>query len=332
MRYLVTGGTGLLGGNIVRELAARGHEVRVLVRRTSDARAFDDLSVERIEGDITDAESVSRAVSGMDGVFHVAAWVTMFPVPLEAMRAVNVEGTRQVCRACLEHGIRRLVHVSTVDAIGFATSDGWGTRERPSNEDVPFQNQRFGVPYQITKHEAQQVALACNEQDLETVVVNPAFMLGAYDVKPTSGRMVLEVAAGKAKLAPTGGNNLLHVRDAALGTIAAMEMGRPGELYILGNANLTYREIFTCIAAVVGVKPPFGTLPKPLALLGGYVGTAWGRLTGTTPEINHLSARLGFVDHYFDASKAVRELNLPQTPVETAIEDAWRWFRDNGYA
>lgn len=331
-KIFVTGATGLVGGNLVRELSARGEQVRILVRRNSNTMAVDGLSgVEKVLGDITDRDSLREAMKGCECVYHCAADVRMWIVPMDVMRRINVEGTRNVLETAREMGVRRVVHVSTVDAIGFSTPDGWGKRDKPSNEDVPFQNERFAIPYMITKYEAQQVALTMNKLGLEVVIVNPTYMLGPWDVKPSSGAMIIEVAKGLAKGYTTGGNNFVHIKDVVSAMITAMEKGRPGELYILGNENLSYKEIFTKVAKVVGVPPPKFKIPKIISLTAGFFGTLYGELTHTEPNINHLTAAMGYVEHYFDSSKAVRELNMPQTPIEVAIEDAYRWFLDHGY-
>ena len=328
----VTGATGLVGGNLARELVARGERVKVLVRKTSNTMAVDDLDgVEKIEGDITDRESIDRAMSGCDRVYHCAADVRMWIVPMDRMRAVNVEGARNVFEAARKNSIRRVVHVSTVDAIGFGTPDGWGYMDKPSDEEVPWQNDRYTVPYMITKYEAQQVALQMNGPDLEIVVVNPTFMLGPWDVKPSSGAMILEVAKGIAKIYTPGANNFVHIGDVVDAMITAMERGRPGEKYILGNENLHYGDAFAKVAKVVGVAPPKIAMPKIIALTAGFFGTLYGQLTDTVPNINHLTASLGFVEHCYDPSKARAELGLRSTPVEQAIEDAYRWFIDHGY-
>lgn len=331
-KNFVTGATGLVGGNLARELSSRGEEVRVLVRRNSKTLAIEGLKgVECVLGDITNPASLREGMKGCDRVYHCAADVRMWIVPMDEMRRVNVQGPMNVFEAARSCGIRRVVHVSTVDAIGFSTPDGWGTRAKPSTESVPYQNDRFSIPYMVTKYEAQQIAQAMNGKGIEIVIVNPTFMLGPWDVKPSSGAIILEVARGVAKGYTTGGNNVVHIGDVVDAMITAMEKGRPGELYILGNENLSYNEIFTKIAKVVGVPPPKFAIPKAVSLIGGFFGTLYGQIAGSTPNINHLTANMGYIEHYFDSSKAVRELNMKQTPVTVAIEDAYRWFIDHGY-
>ncbi len=328
----VTGATGLVGGNLVRELVSRGERVKIPVRPRSNTLATDDLDgVEKVEADVTDPESLDRGMKGCDRVYHCAADVRMWIVPMEQMRRVNVGGAKNVFEAAKRAGIRRVVHVSTVDAIGFATPDGWGAMQKPSDENVPYQNDWLCVPYMITKHEAQQTAMQMNGPDLEIVIVNPTYMLGPWDVKPSSGAMIIEVAKGMAKIYTPGANNFVHIRDVVGAMIAAMERGNPGELYILGNENIYLKDIFTRMARVVGVSPPKVAMPKIIALAAGFFGTLYGQLTNTVPNLNHLTAKFGFIEHCFDPSKAHRELDMGATPVEEAIEDAYRWFVDYGY-
>jgi dihydroflavonol-4-reductase len=239
---------------------------------------------------------------------------------------VNVNGTEHVIAAAREAGAQRLIHCSSVDAIGLP-EDG-----TPSDETVAWNWDRLGLenPYARTKYESQKRALAANGQGLEVVVVNPAYLLGAFDVRPTSGQMILEVQAGKTVGYTRGGNNFVHVEDVADAMVAAGERGRPGELYILGNANMTYREIFTLIADVVGAKPPRFAIPYALARVGGWAGDAVSVFQRGEPAVTTATAKLGFVDHYYDPSKARRELGLRQTPVREAIERAVGWFREVG--
>ena len=336
-KILVTGATGLAGGNLVRELAGRGEAVRVLVRNRSNLAAFQDLpSVGRVQGDILDRDSLEKALHGIEEVYHCAAMVSMWVPDRMKMWRINVEGTRNVLEVSQQKGVRRVVHMSTVDAIGFHTPEGWGSREKPSHEGVPYQNDGLKIPYMQTKHEAQQVALKfAGEGGLDVVVVNPTYMLGPYDVKPSSGSMIVQVVKKRAKGYTTGGNNFVDVRDVAVGTVSAMEKGRSGELYILGHENLSYKEAFSRIARVVDVPPPRGPIPKAAAYSVGALGTISGQLfgwLGANPEHFNLdSVKMGFIEHYFDPSKAVRELGMPQTPIEKAVEDAHRWFLDNGY-
>lgn len=331
-RLLVTGATGLVGANVARIARAAGWRVRILARPSADPKAlegFDDIA----RGDVTDPESLTRACDGMDAVVHAAAMVTMATTVGPAMARVNVEGTRDLLAAARRAGVGRVIHVSTVDAIGFHAPDGGpATPAHPADETVPYDNDRFGLPYMRTKHLAEEAAREAAAAGLPVVIVNPTFMFGAWDWKPTSGTMILEVASGKVLAWTGGGNNFVDVEDVAGAILAAIDRGVVGERYILGNANWSYREAFTRIAGVIGARPPRFALPRPVALAGGAIAGAAARLIGRDAEINLATARMGYVGHYFDPSKARQDLGLAATDPEVAIERAWRWFRERGYA
>ncbi|MEW6778302.1 MAG: NAD-dependent epimerase/dehydratase family protein [Bdellovibrionota bacterium] len=321
---LVTGATGLLGANIVRALVARGEKVRAFV--FEDSIALKDLPIETIRGDVRDKESVAAAMKGVTNVYHVAAVVSLWAPDPEPMRKVNVGGTRNVFEAALRAGVRRALQVSTVDALGLRTPG------RPADEDVPF-GTGHAVPtaYATTKHEAEQTALSFLSKGLEVVVVNPTYMLGAWDTRPTSGRILLEIAKGRVVGYPSGGNNFVDVEDVAEAALTAMEKGTPGRRYILGNENMTYRAAFRLFAEIVGARPPLFPIPHALASLGGRLGEQVGHWTKREPFLHVAAAESGYMDHYFDPSRARRELGLRRTPVQVAAERAWRWFCDHGY-
>jgi len=324
MKIMITGATGLLGGNIARVLALEaGAQVRALVRKNSNRAALAGLGAEEVEGDIRDRGSVRRAVAGCEAVVHCAASVSQWRPNLPEMRRINVEGTANVLEEALAAGVRRVVYVSTVDTLGLSS------RERPADETAEHASMAaFRNPYVDTKFEAEQRALEIGARGLDLVIVKPTYMIGEWDVKPTSGQMVVEVAKGRAVGCPGGGNNFVDVLDVARGVWLALEKGRRGEAYILANAegNLTYREFFTLVARVTGRRPPFFGIPYPVALGAGYVMDVAGRLLGREPDVNSVTARMGYAPHYFTPAKAVRELGLPQSPLEGAVRRAVDWF------
>ncbi|MCG8592027.1 MAG: SDR family oxidoreductase [Proteobacteria bacterium] len=320
---LVTGATGLVGGNLVRALARRGRQVRVLTRRPADLGQPD---VEVVPGDLADPASLVAACTGVDRVFHCAARVSLWPPDADAIWRDNVLGTEHLLRAARAGGVRRFVHCSTVDALGLPEGAA------PADETTPWNWDRLGLdnPYARSKRAAQERVLEAAQHHLDAVVVNPTYMFGPHDRKPSSGRMILEVAAGRAVAAPAGGNNFVDVRDVAEGLVAAAERGRRGEAYVLGHLNWTYRQAFTAIARAVGRPPPRFTLPRGVARVGGIAGDVWGRLRGREPAVHSITARLGSVGHYYSWAKAERELGFQPGPVETAIADAVHWFREAG--
>jgi len=325
MKTLITGATGLLGGNVARVLAEDGSgEVRIFCREGSDRSAVEGLDVEVCYGDVRDRGAVERAVNGVGRVIHCAASVSQWRPNLAMMKEVNVGGTVNVLEAALAAGVERVVHVSTVDTLGLSS------REDPADESWEHESMAaFGNPYIDTKYEADQRAMEIHERGLDLVVVKPTYMIGEWDVKPTSGQMILEVAKGRVKAYPGGGNNFVDVLDVARGILLAMDKGASGESYILANqdGNLTYKEMLTLIAEVVGAGPPRFALPYAVAVGGGYALDVIGRLFGLEPDVNSVTARMGFAPHYFTPAKAIRELGIPQSPIGDAVERAAKWFR-----
>jgi dihydroflavonol-4-reductase len=319
---LVTGATGFFGGNLARHLARSGERVRVLVRGGRRPIALDGLAYEVAEGDIRDEQALALAVRGCRQVYHAAASIAMWcrdRASFEDVRDVNVGGTRRLLRAAAEACVERVVHVSTVDALGLAPPG------EVADETTDWPPGRLATPYAITKREAESVALSA---DVATVVVNPCFMVGPLDPKPSSGRLLLPLTHGPVVVCPRrGGNNFVDVRDVVAGTIAAMEAGRPGERYILGHANMTYRELFARALRVLARRAVLLPVPSPCLMAAGYAMEAAGRLTGREPRLPLELARLASAGHYYDSGKAIRELGLPQSPIEIALRDAFAWYR-----
>jgi nucleoside-diphosphate-sugar epimerase len=230
MLTLVTGATGLVGNNVVRLLLERGESVRVLVRNPDD-KSLAGLPVEVIPGDVCNLDSVQRAAANVDRIIHAAARVHLGWTGLALQQSVNVEGTRNVATAAKKSGVR-LVHVSSVDALGI------GTRAKPADEETPPEGS-IPCPYVVTKRGAEQALLELVAEGLDAVIVNPVYMFGPWDWKPSSGRMILEVARGYALLAPPGGNDFADVRDVAAGILKAAERGKRGRRYILGGERVS---------------------------------------------------------------------------------------------
>lgn len=323
---LVTGATGLVGNNVVRQLLARSMGVRALVRSTSPVgdKALAGLAVERVAGDLDDERTLERALEGVSCVVHSAAFVHCGWRHADAMREVNVEGTRRIARAARRAGVR-LVHVSSVDAIGLRP-DG-----EPADEETPP-----GVmpecPYVVTKRDAEAALLEEVERGLDAVIVNPVYMLGPWDWRPSSGRMLLEVGAGKGLFAPPGGNDFVDVRDVAGGILAALEKGRTGRRYILGGHGLTYLDAWRVMARVTGRMQPLGLAPRPFVRLAGWVGDLAAAVRGREGDVNSAATTMSMLDHNFSCQRAREELGYSFRPLEDTVQDAWDWFVVRGYA
>ena len=321
---LVTGATGLVGNNVVRQLLARGDAVRVLTRQSSNPRPLEDLDVQHALGDICQADSVRQACEGVHAVVHAAGYVHIGRSKLDVHRAINVEGTRNVARAARESGAR-MVHVSSTDAVGI------GSLDEPADEETPFAD-HAGCTYAITKREAEQVVQQEIAQGLDAVIVNPSFMLGPWDWKPSSGRMLLEVAKGKALVAPRGHFSACDVRDVAAGILTAIERGQCGRRYLLAGKTLSYLDAFRLFAQVTGGRRPIGSPGPVVSLIGGWLGDLSTLITRDESDVNSAAIRIARLPKNYSSRRAQDELAYTTRPVEESARDAWQWFQDHGYA
>ena len=352
MKVLVTGTTGFVGGNLVRELLADRYEVRALVRKESDRRNLEGLDVEVAYGDLRDAGSLDRAVDGCDGVFHVAAAYTLWARDPKPIYETNVGGTQRLLAVAVAHGVKKVVYTSTESTIGInvnGSGEGEGparaasssepthstlNRCRLGTEDAFEEIDHVAGHYKRSKLMAEQLALRMwREEGVPVVVVNPTTPIGPGDVKPTpTGRIVVDFLNRRMPAYVDTGLNLVSVVDVARGHVLAMEKGRVGERYLLGNRNLTLREVFGLLEGITGLPAPKLKLPLWVAQGAAYLCEGFAALSGKPPRVPLAGVKTARKVRYFDCSKAVRELGLPQSPIEDALERAVRWFRDNGYA
>lgn len=320
---LVTGATGLLGNNIVRDLLAQGEQVRILTRELRTTRPLDGLAVERLQGDLRDPQATAEAVSGVDLVIHSAGHVHIGWSQQDLHRAINVEGTRHLAQAAQK--VRaRMVYVSSVNALGL------GAKDFEADEDTA----RPGIcpcPYVTSKAAAEELVLEQVAAGLDAVIVNPGFMLGPWDWRPSSGRMMLEVATKFAPLAPSGSFNVCDVRDVSAGTLAAAKAGRTGQKYILGGHNLSYFALWKKMAQVAGKRGPWFPAGPMQRWIGGWSGDLWHRLTGKEPDLNSAGVWMSSQHHRFRSDRAIKELGYKIRPLKETVQDAWNWFVEYGY-
>jgi dihydroflavonol-4-reductase len=319
---LVTGGTGLLGNNVARLLLERGERVRALVRESADPRPLAGLELEIARGDVRDAPAVRAAAAGVKAIIHCAAWVKLSWRELDLAREVNVRGTSHVADAAGEAGVR-LIHVSSIDTLAP------GMPGQPANEDTP--GEKLRCPYVVTKREAEQEIQARVGRGLDAVIVNPGFMLGPWDWKPSSGRMLLEIAQRSAPFAPRGGTSICDSRDVAIAILSAMERGQAGRRYILAGENMTYFEAWRRFAALTGRRGPMKRMSPFAAWLGGAGGDLWEWFAGRDSVINSAATRMSNSYHYYTSQRAAAELGYQSRPVNESIRDAWEWFVAQGY-
>lgn len=324
MKVLVTGANGFLGSWLCRRLQNDGHQVFALVRPSSDLSELEGLRYEKIFGDVTDRASLDRAFQGMDAVFHLAGLIAYKRSELARMRKINVEGTRNVVEACLATKVPRLVHLSSITAVGAGFSPN-----EIQTEESKYNIANLHLGYFDTKHEAEKIVLGAASKGLDAVVLNPGTIYGPGDAKKGSRSTQLKVARGKFPFYTPGGVNVIHVEDAVDGIVRGWQQGRKGERYLLGSENITIKNLFEMIAAEAGVPAPKWKLPRAALFAVGRFGDLKEQLGGKA-SVSVENAWSSTLYHYLDNSKAKRELGLNPRPAREAIRASVGWMKDHG--
>jgi len=330
MTALVTGATGFVGCHVARQLAERGEKMRLLVRASSrrdNIEALDSRLVEVVCGDLTDTASLRDALHGCDTLYHVAADYRLWSKDPQELYRANVDGTRSLLQAAGDAGVTKIVYTSTVGALGIP-HDG-----TPGTESTPVSEADMIGHYKRSKYLAEQEALRFAEQGLPIVIVNPSTPVGENDIKPTpTGQIILDFLNRRLPAFIDTGLNLVDIRDVAAGIILAGEKGQVGERYILGNRDMSLREMLGTLATITGMPAPRIQMPYAVAWLAvGIENVIAERILHRAPAHPFEGVRMARHKMYFSAEKAVRELGMPQSPVEQALRRAVDWFRANGY-
>jgi dihydroflavonol-4-reductase len=327
MKVLVTGATGFIGFHVAKLLAEKGFHVQALVRNENDATALKDLGVAPVKGDIRDFDACRHALKDCQHLYHVAADYRLWVPDPAVMYAINVQGTKNIMRAALMHSIEKVVYTSTVGVLA-ARADG-----APSNEESSADFRDMVGHYKKSKFLAEEEVRHCIEQGLPAIIVNPSTPIGPFDRKPTpTGKIIVDFVNGKIPAYLDTGLNFVDVEDVAAGHVFAAQQGRIGQRYILGNRNITLKEFFRILARMTGKKAPAVRLPYLPILMAAHVNEALSTwITGKQPVIPLTGVKMARKYMFFDCTKAIKELHLPQNPVEGAIEKALRWFEHNDY-
>ncbi len=327
MKALVTGATGFVGGAVVRALVNTGVDVRVLARAGADLQNIQNLAVERVEGDLRDPASLRTSLTGCRQLYHVAAHYALWAKDPSIFYDINVTGTKNLLEAARDVSVERIVYCSTIGAIGLPPGGGLGT------EETPVSLEQMAGHYKRSKYLAEQEVMKLAKAGLPVVIVNPSAPVGAGDVKPTpTGQVIVDFMKGRMPAYIETGMNIVDVDDVAAGHLLAMEKGRIGERYILGNKNLMLREVFEILSGLTGVKAPTIKLPRLAILPLAYANQWIANLTGQAPRIPLEGVKMAKYKMHYDCTKAIRELGIPHTPPEVALGKAVRWFRDHKYA
>lgn len=322
MKVLVTGATGFVGQKLVNYLSEQGLDIRVIARDPNKATMF-PKNTEILKGDVTDPDSLIKATKDIDTVFHLAGVVGYSKAQREEMERVNVQGTQNVIDAMEKNKVRKILHFSSVVAIGASVTP------TPLNEESEFSIHDLNLGYFETKFEAEKrVKSAFASGKFDAVIVNPSTIYGYGDAIKGSRKFQILAAKGRLPVYPPGGVNVVAVEDVCECTFKAWQKGRSGERYILSGENLTLKNLFEMIAEESHVSPPRIPLSRNLLLTIGKTGDLLEKINKKGP-MNSENAWTSVLYHWFDNSKAKRELQLNPKPARFAIHNSVQWMRDN---
>jgi dihydroflavonol-4-reductase len=323
MKAFVTGGTGFVGANLIRLLLQQGYEIKALARPNARLDNLAELEIEVIAGDLNDPD-LARSMNDCDYLFHVAAHYSLWQRDRHSLYQSNVLGTRNVLAAARRAGIERSIYTSSVAAIGI---DPTG---QPTTEQYQSPAEKLIGHYKQSKYWAEQEAIKAAQLGQDVVIVNPSTPIGAYDIKPTpTGDIVLRFLQRRMPTYVETGLNFVHVQDVAWGHLLALQKGRTGARYILGNQNLSLKQLLDELSQITGLSAPKRSIPVWIPLSAAWIDEVVLTKFGKPPSIPVDGVRMSAQPMYYDASKAIHELGLPQTPIRTALKDAVHWFQES---
>lgn len=329
-KILITGSTGFIGNHVTRMALEKGDDIRCMVMQGEDRSPLDGMDVEFVEGNLLDASSLQNVVKGVDKMYHLAALFAVWTKDPDLHYKINVDGTRALMKAAMREGVEKVVYTSSIAALGCPGNGDFST------EETEFNAWPWASEYILSKYISHEMVKGLVGEGLPATMVMPGLPFGPGDRAPTpTGTMILRTLSGDMKNFWEGGSCPVDVRDVAAGHILAMEKGRVGQSYILGNkeANMPTRELIQLIGKIAGVE---GAGTKEVSgktmLRVAKAMELWSKISGKAPATTVKNTTYTLQPFYVDPSKAINELGLPQTPIETAITDSIAWFRENGYA
>ena len=328
MLVFLTGATGFVGSHVVRVYAEQGAKLRLLTRKTSNLAAIEGLAAEVVVGDLRQPEGLRSAVAGCDVLVHVAADYRLWVRDPKEMYVANVDGTRELLRIAREEGVAKVVYTSSVATMGFKAN------QTIVDENTPVSLADMIGHYKRSKFMGEQEAIAAAQAGQHVMILNPTTPIGPGDAKPTpTGRIVVDFLNRKFPAYVDTGLNLVDVSEVARMHMAALEMGRPGERYILGGENLTLKQILDRMSAITGIPSPTMKVPHAVAMAFAFFDeTITGRIRGKEPRATVEAVRMGRKFMFASSAKAERELGFKVLPVYNALRSAIDWFVEHGYA
>lgn len=325
MKVLVTGANGLLGHHVVMELLNRTEQVKIIIRSTQNIY-FDLNKVEFVIGNFYDETILNQAAKDCDAIIHIAAVTSTDLLNYRQYKKINVDGSKSVIKAAENHHIHKIVFVSTSNTIGY------GCSSHSADEKWLFEYPFTESFYAKSKFKAEKLftnyAKDKKDKDNHVIIINPAFMIGSHDVKPSSGKLILMAYRKKTMPVPSGGKSFVPVKDVAVACCNALTRGISGERYLASGVNMSFRDFYEMQSRIADYKQKIVEVPDFLLLVAGYVGDFLRmlglRISLSTRNINQLLIR-----EYYSNEKAKRDLDMPETSIEHALKNAIEWFELN---
>jgi dihydroflavonol-4-reductase len=326
LKAFITGADGLLGSHIVRQLLDKGVAVKAFILKSSKSPTLDGLDVEIVHGDILDdVDTLTEQIKGCDQVFHIAA-ITDHWAPSGFIWKVNFDGTKNMLEASVAAGVKKFVFTGSASTIEF------GPVDNPGDESGGFPAAYVGVPYMESKYKAHMLVVQyAKDKKLDTSIICPTFMFGEYDSRPSSGELLRQFIVRGLRVSAPGGRSFAYAGDVAAAHVAAAEKGKSGDWYLAGGANLTYKDIFSKAAKIVGIKPPAVTLPRAAILMAGLVGSLNQKITGKPGALNFELAKLSCAYTYYTSQKAIDELGISLTSIDFSIAKSIESLKEYGH-
>jgi dihydroflavonol-4-reductase len=320
---IITGATGLLGNALIRELLKRGRDVKALVRKSSDTACFKDCEVEKVYGDVLDFESLMKAFQGAEYIYHLASEVSIMPGPHKRLREINITGTDNVIKACLECKVKRLIYTSSIHAFEESKSGSL------IDETLPFDPYSRMGEYNRTKAIASLAVLeAVRKYGLDAVIVCPTGIMGPYDFKVSNmGSMFIDYCAGKQKIIMDGAFDFVDARDVAIGHILAAQKGVKGQSYILSGQRVTTGELMQMLNDLTGFPLPRHKLPVWVAYPVAMLTPIYYRITGHKPVFTIYTLRTLRSNSCISHKKATDQLGYSPRPVKKTIQESIEWLK-----
>jgi len=326
MKVFVTGGNGFVGLNVVSALVSSGHDVVAIVRPGSNTTYLEPLGVKIVRGHLDDTRALAEAMRGADAAIHTAGNTSCDWRDLPQLEAVNVRGTHNVVEAALAAGVRRLVYTSTTSTIG-----AYDDESRIADETVPLTGYRARSPYAVTKRKAEEAVRAAGARGLETVILNPAEVVGRYDYNLQWGRLLLAAYHDQIPFKPPGGASFCAAADVGRAHVSALTRGTPGERYLLGGDNVRFSRFMEVVADVLDKRFRIPDHSYRWLYLKALAQEKLAPLVPGKPAVEPYRMRVMGCTYYYDSGKAERELGYRSAPIAQMLHDCAEWYRNNGF-